>query len=261
MKKLLVLMSILLLETTAVSLFAQKAGDIISGVVFDDDGPMMMVNVTERDSKDRIMAHAITDMEGNFSFRLVDPNDRLKITYVGYETVDIPIDKLYFGIKMKNMPMVETVVHPRDRKIIGANTSRMKQLQEYAPEGYVCGYVITNGWDKVLWSLFLVNAEGKYSLKYKKGDATETRSIESYLAKDLESAVNKHISDIDYAVNNPDTVLVPSGIPLVDMIYDGDIAYAITPDKAVSCWTWYEWPEKMPDGVWKQESLKFIHTK
>jgi hypothetical protein len=162
---------------------------------------------------------------------------------------------------MKNMPMVETVVHPRDRKIIGANTSRMKQLQEYAPEGYVCGYVITNGWDKVLWSLFLVNAEGKYSLKYKKGDATETRSIESYLAKDLESAVKNQISDIEYAINNPDTVLVPGGIPLVDMIYDGDIAYAITPDKAVSCWTWYEWPEKMPDGVWKQESLKFIHTK
>lgn len=261
MKKLLVLMSILLLETTAVCLFAQKAGDIISGVVFDDDGPMMMVNVTERDSKDRIMAHAITDMEGKFSFRLVDPNDRLKITYVGYETVDIPIDKLYFGIKMKNMPMVETVVHPRDREIIGANTSRMKKLQEYAPEGYVCGYVITNGWDKVLWSLFLVNAEGKYSLKYKKGDETEIRNIESDLAKNLESAVKNQISDIEYAVNNPDTVLVPGGLPLVDMIYDGDIAYAITPDKAASCWTWYEWPEKMPDGVWKQESLKFIHTK
>ena len=98
----------------------------------------------------------------------------------------------------------------------------------------------------------------KYSLKYKKGDATETRSIESYLAKDLELAVKNQISDIEYAINNPDTVLVPSGIPLVDMIYDGDIAYAITPDKAASCWTWYEWPEKMPDGVWKQECLKFI---
>lgn len=90
--------------------------------------------------------------------------------------------------------MIETVVYPRDRKIIGANTSPMKQLQEYAPEGYVCGYVITNGWDKVLWSLFLVNAEGKYSLKYKKGDETEIRIIESDLAKNLESAVKKHIS-------------------------------------------------------------------
>ena len=59
-------------------LFAQKAGDIISGVVEDNDGPMMMVNVTERDAADRIVAHAITDIEGNFSFKLVNPKDRIE---------------------------------------------------------------------------------------------------------------------------------------------------------------------------------------
>ena len=75
---------------------AQKAGDVISGVIEDTEGPMMMVNVTERDAADRIVAHAITDMEGNFSFRLVNPNDRLQVTYVGYETVDIPINRTYF---------------------------------------------------------------------------------------------------------------------------------------------------------------------
>ena len=90
---------------------AQKAGDIISGVVQDSEGPLMMVNVTERDAADRIVNHAITDMEGNFSFRLVNPEDRLQITYVGYETVDIPIDKTYFEIDMKeqggDIPEVE----------------------------------------------------------------------------------------------------------------------------------------------------------
>ncbi len=90
---------------------AQKAGDIISGVVQDSEGPLMMVNVTERDAADRIVNHAITDMEGNFSFRLVNPEDRLQITYVGYETVDIPIDKTYYEIDMKeqggDIPEVE----------------------------------------------------------------------------------------------------------------------------------------------------------
>ena len=93
-------------------LFAQKAGDIISGVVEDNDGPMMMVNVTERDAADRIVAHAITDIEGNFSFKLVNPKDRIQISYVGYETVDIPINKLYFEIKMKNqgdLPPVDII--------------------------------------------------------------------------------------------------------------------------------------------------------
>ena len=80
---------------------AQKAGDVISGVVQDQEGPLMMVNVTERDGADRIVNHAITDIDGNFSFRLQNPDDHIQITYVGYETVDIPIDKTYFEIEMK----------------------------------------------------------------------------------------------------------------------------------------------------------------
>ena len=94
---------------------AQKAGDVISGVIEDNEGPMMMVNVTERDAADRIVAHAITDMEGNFSFRLVNPNDRLQVTYVGYETVDVPINKTYFEIKMKEAGELPTVEITADR--------------------------------------------------------------------------------------------------------------------------------------------------
>ena len=96
-------------------LLAQKAGDIISGVIEDNEGPMMMVNVTERDAADRIVAHSITDMEGNFSFRLVNPKDRIQVTYVGYETVDIPIDKTYFQIKMKEQGELPTVEITADR--------------------------------------------------------------------------------------------------------------------------------------------------
>ena len=94
---------------------AQKAGDVISGVVEDSEGPMMMVNVTERDEADRIVAHAITDMEGNFSFRLANPKDRLSISYVGYETVDIPIDKTYFEIMMKEQGELQQVDIVADR--------------------------------------------------------------------------------------------------------------------------------------------------
>ena len=91
------------------SLYAQKAGDIISGVVEDSEGPMMAVNVIEKDAAGRIVAHDITNMEGNFSFRLANPKDRLVISYVGYETVDIPIDKTYFEITMKDNAMIEPV--------------------------------------------------------------------------------------------------------------------------------------------------------
>lgn len=81
-----------------------KTGDTISGVVFNDEWPMMMVNVTERDSKERIVAHAITDFEGKFSFRLVNPENKIEVTYIGYDRVELPIDKTYYEIKMNKSP-------------------------------------------------------------------------------------------------------------------------------------------------------------
>ena len=63
-----------------------SAGDIITGCVSNFEEPMMMVRVEEKDSKDRLVAHAVTDINGNFSFKLVDPEDRLEVIYVGYHT-------------------------------------------------------------------------------------------------------------------------------------------------------------------------------
>ena len=117
MKKRLVLMA-LLLQVAAVSVFAQSkphAGDTISGIVCDSLGPMMMVNVTERDSSDLVVAHSVTDFWGYFSFRLVNPDDRIRVSYVGYETVNIPIDTTFFEIKMKeqdDLPPVEITTDP-----------------------------------------------------------------------------------------------------------------------------------------------------
>lgn len=102
-RHLVLLVAMLLMQAAAVSVFAQdkpKAGDIISGFVDDDYGPLMMTTVNERDAADRIVAHCITANDGSFSFKLVNPKDRLVITYVGYEKVDIPIDTTYYEIKM-----------------------------------------------------------------------------------------------------------------------------------------------------------------
>jgi TonB-linked SusC/RagA family outer membrane protein len=90
-------------------LFAQRAGDIISGVVSDSEGPLMMVNVTERDASNRIVASAVTDIEGQFSFRLVSPNNRIEVSYVGCETVNIPITKTYFEIVLNEITEIAEV--------------------------------------------------------------------------------------------------------------------------------------------------------
>ncbi len=78
---------------------AVKAGDIIKGMVVDvsnNDAPLMLVNVYEMDSKDRIRAASITDMNGEFSFRLVDPADRLSVSFDGYFTEEQEIKSVNF---------------------------------------------------------------------------------------------------------------------------------------------------------------------
>ncbi len=57
----------MLLACFCVQMSAQvKAGDIISGQVWDDFDPLMMCNVVEVDHNNRIVAHGTTDINGNF---------------------------------------------------------------------------------------------------------------------------------------------------------------------------------------------------
>lgn len=111
--RLIVFMVLLFIQAAASTAFAQdkpKAGDTISGIISDKYGPAMMINVTERDSLDRVVAHSLTDFWGYFSFLLVNPENRISIRTFGYETVDMPIDTTFFEIKMKEwdeLPQVE----------------------------------------------------------------------------------------------------------------------------------------------------------
>lgn len=111
--RLIVFMVLLFFQAAVTIVFAQdkpKAGDTISGIIRDSIGPMIWVNVVELDLSDSVVAHTVTDFGGNFHFRLVNPDDRMHIPFVGYETVVIPIDTTFFEIKMKEwdeLPQVE----------------------------------------------------------------------------------------------------------------------------------------------------------
>lgn len=78
-----------------------QAGDTISGWVHDSEGPLMFTNVVERDSKDRIVSHAVTDREGHFSLKIVDPQNRIQVSYVGYDMAECKINGNVFVITME----------------------------------------------------------------------------------------------------------------------------------------------------------------
>jgi len=109
MKKHLVLLSALLLQAAAVSVFAQdkpKAGDVIRGIVRNSDGPMAGVNIEEidfyDDYHDSVCSKAVTDENGEFSLRLVNPDNQVLVFGKDYESVWIDgITKSYYEITMK----------------------------------------------------------------------------------------------------------------------------------------------------------------
>ena len=81
----------LLFCLAAVSVSAQK-GVRISGIVNSDtEGPLIMVNITERDKDKHIINATTTDSNGRFSMVVKSTDNYLQMSYVGYNTVRMPI--------------------------------------------------------------------------------------------------------------------------------------------------------------------------
>ena len=118
MKKLLVLLSALLLQAAAVCVFAQdkpKSGDVIRGIVRNSDGPMADVHIEEIDFYDEyhdsICSKAVTDENGEFSLRLVSPENELLFHCMDYISVWVKdISESYYEINMDPQPPLNPVM-------------------------------------------------------------------------------------------------------------------------------------------------------
>lgn len=89
---------------------AQKAGDMVTGNVSDDIEGLMMANVTEVDASNRIVSHTSTDINGNFSFRIKNPKNQIRVSYSGYQTVTVPINGFKYNIRLKSIATIKEVV-------------------------------------------------------------------------------------------------------------------------------------------------------
>ena len=107
-------------QLSVINSFAQNVGDIISGTVTDAFGPVMMANVVELDAANRIVASAVTDINGNFSFKLKNPKDKLRITYVGYKTVVLPFNKTKFIVRMQDATQIQEVTVTAKKRAQGS---------------------------------------------------------------------------------------------------------------------------------------------
>ena len=118
---------------------AQAPGTMIHGVVRDDIEPLMMCNVVEIDEANRIVAHGQTDMNGNFSFRIVNPKHKLKISYVGYKTQIIPINGTTYNIKLEDANKIEDVVIKATKTKLRMSSSRLLNVLRQADWLFLSG--------------------------------------------------------------------------------------------------------------------------
>ncbi|MCF0196537.1 MAG: TonB-dependent receptor plug domain-containing protein, partial [Bacteroidaceae bacterium] len=77
---------LLLWAVVAMALPASAQQRRISGTVSDDLDVIMGANVVEKDNNNRIVSQTVTDMNGNFTMNVKNPNNTLVISYVGYKT-------------------------------------------------------------------------------------------------------------------------------------------------------------------------------
>lgn len=74
----------------------------ISGTVSDNFGPVMGAAVVELDGSNRNISATVTDMNGNFTLRIKNPKNRLKVSFMGLKSQILPINKKVYKIFLED---------------------------------------------------------------------------------------------------------------------------------------------------------------
>ncbi|MBR3478406.1 MAG: hypothetical protein IKH43_04845 [Bacteroidaceae bacterium] len=105
-----------------------KAGDVVQGKVTDDKGePLMRVNVIEIDKEKRIIGHAVTDVNGSYSLKIINPKDTLMASLIQFKSVKMPISSHTINFVLESNPNSDQM--PPNVRI--ASTASAKQTDDY----------------------------------------------------------------------------------------------------------------------------------
>ena len=90
-----------------------KPGEMVTGCVTDEKNmPIMMVNIFEKDEFGRIVAHAVSDLNGDFAFKLINPQHKLTVSCPGFATQTLDIKDKEVNVTLKhNAKLDETTVY------------------------------------------------------------------------------------------------------------------------------------------------------
>ncbi|MBQ0056372.1 MAG: SusC/RagA family TonB-linked outer membrane protein [Bacteroidales bacterium] len=92
----------------------------VHGVVEDEFGPLMSATVCEVDANGRVISSTLTDMNGNFSMKIMNPKDQLRIQYVGLNPVTLKIDKTTYKVMMESAQTLSEVTVTQVKRVEGS---------------------------------------------------------------------------------------------------------------------------------------------
>jgi len=112
-----------------------KKGDLISGSITDDKGkPLMLAAVFERDAYGRIVANSMSDKNGHFSLRVVNPKNQLSVSCPGFESQTLDIKEEKMNVVLKGNAKLSGVTVTGVAEKIDANDPRYKEENHEADE-------------------------------------------------------------------------------------------------------------------------------
>lgn len=111
---------------------AVKAGDLVKGTVKDAAGPMMSANIREVDADGRTVSVAVSDMNGNFAFKVKNPNNKIHITYVGQKEQVLDINSHQLDVMMEENSQFRNVEVVASHVSIDSNDPRYQDNENGA---------------------------------------------------------------------------------------------------------------------------------
>ena len=79
----------------------------ISGTVSDAAGPLWGANVVEIDEWGQIVGATSTDSLGHFTLKVVNPKDRIRVTYIGLFSVELDMNRKKYDIIMESRATIK----------------------------------------------------------------------------------------------------------------------------------------------------------
>ena len=118
-------------------LLAKAQGHVVSGTVSDEFGPLIGVYAVEIDGSNRIIEASVTDMNGHFSLKVRNTQDRLRFTYMGYKTEIFDIgNRKVFNVTMveNSRTLQEVVVKENATKVATGGLDIPEREQSFAQQ-------------------------------------------------------------------------------------------------------------------------------